>query len=95
MGVLLCMCACLCLCECVCVFVCVLGEVSPSLLCLYFQKIEIRNLYRLAAGNKDLAHGVFCLDLSLKLLESQIFLANFFRSQHRRSLFSEILFVDS
>ena len=59
-----------------CVFVCVLGEVSPSLLCLYIKKNEICNLYGLAAGKKDLAHGVFCLDLSLKVLESQIFLAN-------------------
>ena len=42
---------------CVCVFVCVLGEVSPSLLCLYIKKNEICNLYGLAAGKKDLAHG--------------------------------------
>ena len=33
-------------------------------------------IYTVAAGKKDLAHGVFCLDLSLKVLESQIFLAN-------------------
>ena len=59
-----------------CVFVCVLGEVSPSLLCLYIKKNEICNLYGLAAGKKDLAHGAFCLDLSLKVLEGQIFLAN-------------------
>ena len=59
-----------------CVFVCVLGDVSPSLLCLYIKKNEICNLYGLAAGKKDLAHGAFCLDLSLKVLESQIFLAN-------------------
>ena len=78
MGVLICICMCLCSyeCVCVCVSVCVLGEVSPSLLCLYIKKNEICNLYGLAAGKKDLAHGVFCLDLSLKVLESQIFLAN-------------------
>ena len=76
MGVLICICICLCSYECVCVFVCVLGEVSSSLLCLYIKKNEICNLYGLAAGKKDLAHGVFCLDLSLKVLESQIFLAN-------------------
>ena len=78
MGVLICICMCLCSyeCVCVCVFVCVLGEVSPSLLCLYIKKNEICNLYGLAAGKKDLAHGVFCLDLSLKVPESQIFLAN-------------------
>ena len=75
-GVLICICTCLCSYECVCVFVCVLGEVSPSLLCLYIKKKEICNLYGLAARKKDLAHGVFCLDLSLKVLESQIFLAN-------------------
>ena len=61
------------MCVCVCVFVCVLGEVSPSLLCLYIKKNEICNLYGLTAEKKDLAHGVVCLDLSL---ESQIFLAN-------------------
>ena len=66
----------ICMCLCVCVFVCVLGEVSPSLLCLYIKKNEICNLYGLAAGKKDLAHGVSCLDLSLKVLESQIFLVN-------------------
>ena len=78
MGVLISICMCLCSyeCVCVCVFVCVLGEVSPSLLCLYIKKNEICNLYGLAAGKKDLAHGVVCLDLSLKVLESQIFLAN-------------------
>ena len=78
MGVLIFICMCLCSyeCVCVCVFVCVLGEVSPSLLCLYIKKNEICNLYGLAAGKKDLAHGVVCLDLSLKVLESQIFLAN-------------------
>ena len=86
MGVLLCICVCLC--ECVCVCVCVFGEVSSSLLCLYIKKIEICNLCRLAAGKKDLAHGVLCLALSLKLLESRIFLANFFRTQCRHSLFS-------
>ena len=61
-----------------CVRACVrvLGEVSPSLLCLYIKKNEICNLYGLAAGKKDLAHGVVCLELSLKVLESQIFLAN-------------------
>ena len=64
------------MCVCVCVFVCVLGEVSPSLLCLCIKKNEICNLYGLAAGKKDLAHGVVCLDLSLEVLESQIFLAN-------------------
>ena len=63
-------------CVCVCVFVYVLGEVLPSLLCLYIKKNEICNLYGLAAGKRDLAHGVVCLDLSLKVLESQIFLAN-------------------
>ena len=74
---------------CVCVFVCVLGEVSPSLLCFYIKKNEICNLYRLAARKKDLSHGVFFLDLSLKVLEIQIFFwPTFFRSQHRRSLFS-------
>ena len=71
-----CVCVCMSVCVCVCVFVCVLGEVSPSLLCLYIKKNEICNLYGLAAGKKDLAHGVFCLDLSLKVLESQILLAN-------------------
>ena len=72
-----------------CVCVCVLGEELPSLLCFYIKKNEICNLYRLATRKKDLAHGVFCLDLSLKVLEIQIFfLANVFRSQHRRSLFS-------
>ena len=76
MGVLISICMCLCSYECVCVFACVLGEVSPSLLCLYIKKNEICNLYGLAAGKKDLAHGVVCLDLSLKVLESQIFLAN-------------------
>ena len=80
MGVLISICMCLCsyecVCVCVCVFVCVLGEVSPSLLCLYIKKNEKCNLYGLAAGKKDLAHGVVCLDLSLKVLESQIFLAN-------------------
>ena len=76
MGVLICICMCLCSYECVCVFVCVLGEISPSLLCLYIKKNEICNLYGLAAGKKDLAHGVFRLDLSFKVLESQIFLAN-------------------
>ena len=79
------LCIYVCLCVCVCVFVSVLGEVSPSPLCLYIKKIEICNLYRLA---EHLAHGVFCLDLSLKLLESQIFLAKFSRSQRRYSLFS-------
>ena len=81
MGVLICICMCLCsycvcVCVCVCVFVWVLGEVSPSLLCLYIKKNEICNLYGLAAGKKDLAHRVFRLDLSLKVLESKIFLAN-------------------
>ena len=79
MGMLISICICLCSYECVCVcmcFVCVLGGVSPSLLCLYIKKNEICNLYGLAAGKKDLAHGVSCLDLSLKVLESQIFLAN-------------------
>ena len=80
MGMLISICMCLCsyecVCVCVCVFVCVLGEVSPSLLCLYIRQNEICNLYGLAAGKKDLAHGVSCLDLSLKVLESQIFLAN-------------------
>ena len=78
MWVLISICMCLCSyeCVCVCVFVCVLGEVLPSLLCLYIKKNEICNLYGLAAGKKDLAHGVSCLDLSLKVLESQIFLAN-------------------
>ena len=75
-GVLICICMCLCSYERVCVLVCVLGEVSPSLLCLYIKKNEICNLYGFAAGKKDLAHGVFCLDLSLKVLESQIFPAN-------------------
>ena len=56
-----------------CVSVCVLGEVSPSLLCFYIKKSEICNFYRLAARKKDLAHGVFCLDLSLKVLKIQIF----------------------
>ena len=78
MGVLISICMFLCSyeCVCVCVFVCVLGEVLPSLLCLYIKKNEICNLYGLAAGKKDLADGVVCLDLSLKVLESQIFLAN-------------------
>ena len=80
MGVLISICMFLCsyecVCVCVCVFVCVLGEVLPSLLCLYIKKNEICNLYGLAAEKKDLAHGVVCLDLSLKVLESQIFLAN-------------------
>ena len=79
---------CVCVIVCVSVCICVLGEVSPSLLCLYIKKTEICNSYRLAAGNKDLAHGVLCLALSLKLLESQIFIANFFRTQRRHSLFS-------
>ena len=73
MGVLLCIWVCLCLCLCVCVCVCVLGEVLPSLLSLYIKKNEIRNLYRLAAGKKDLAHGVFCLDLHLKYLKARFF----------------------
>ena len=60
--------------------VCVLGEESPSLLCLHIKEIEICNLYRLAAGKKDPTHGVRCLALSLKSLESQNFLANFFRT---------------
>ena len=79
MGVLISICMCLCSYECVCVCMCLclcLGEVSPSLLCLYIKKNEICNLYGLVAGKKDLAHGVVCLDLSLKVLESQIFLAN-------------------
>ena len=78
MGVVISICMCLCSYEyvCVCVFVCVSGEVSPSLLCLYIKKNEICHLYGLAVGKKDLAHGVVCLDLSLKVLESQIFLAN-------------------
>ena len=59
-----------------CVCVCMLSEVSPSLFCLYIKKNEICNLHGLAAGKKDLVNGVFCLDLSLKVLESQIFLAN-------------------
>ena len=64
---------CVSLSVCVCVFVCVLGEVSPSLLCLYIKKNEICNLHRLGAGKKDLAHGVFCLDLSLKVLKARFF----------------------
>ena len=78
MGALISICVCvrMSVCVCVCVFICVLGEVLPSLLCLYIKKNEICNLYGLAAGKKDLAHGVVCLDLSLKVLESQIFLAN-------------------
>ena len=75
--VCVCVRACVRVCVCVCVFVCALDEVSPSLLCLYIKKNEICNLYRLAAGKKDIAHGVFCWDLLLKVLESQIFLANF------------------
>ena len=50
-------CVCVCVSVCVCAFVCVLGEVSPSLLCLYIKKNEICNLYRFAAGKKDLAHA--------------------------------------
>ena len=88
-------CICVCVFVCVCVCFCVLGEVFPSLLCLHIKKIEICNLYRLAAAEKDLAHGVLCLTLSPTLLDSQNLLGNFFRTWCRRSLFSWILFVDS
>ena len=71
---------CVCVSVCVCVFVSVLGEVSPSLLCFYIQKIEICNLYRLAAGKKDLAHGVFCLDLSLTLIFNGLKIGKVFKS---------------
>ena len=72
-----------CACVCVCVFLSVLGEVSPSLLCFYIKKNEICNLYRLAARKKDLAHGVFCLDLSLKVPMKRIFLF-FHMKEHKK-----------
>ena len=56
-----------------CVFVFVLGEVSPSLLCLYIKKNEICSLYGLAAGKKNLAHEYFAWIHHLKYLKARLF----------------------
>ena len=55
---------------------------------LDIKKIVLCNLYRLAAGEKDLAHGILCLDPSVILLDSQNFLAEFLRTHCKRTLFN-------
>ena len=53
------------------------------------------NLYRFAAGEKNVSHSVLCLAPLLVLLDRQNFLADFLRAQLKRSLFNWSLFVGS
>ena len=56
-----------------CVFVCVLGEVSPSLLCLYIKKNKICNYTGLLLERKILHMEYFAWIYLLKYLKARFF----------------------
>ena len=76
MRVLTCICICLCSYECVCVSVCVLGEVSPSLLCLYAVDIQVWFLgptSKVSCANHGVVHPSLAPPPSKDVISAEIF----------------------
>ena len=80
------MCECVNVCVSVSVFVCLVRYRPHCCVCI-FKKLKYV-IYTASLLERKILHmEFFFLALSLKLLESQIFLANFFRIQRRHGLF--------